>query len=308
MGNKVPAFLLEKPSNALPQRGKGRLTIPFIQRSIERLASVIKTGYIQWETSSADNYFQRTDARVKVLFLLFYVLIVSLKKDLLPEVLLGAFVFMLVLVSRLNLISFYRRVLFFAFIFGLLVTLPSAFNVVTEGKIILPVLHLSGPHRFWIYRIPAEIGITGEGMYAVALVTSRVANSLALSFFVLFTTPFPDIIKALKVLKVPDALLMVITLAFKYIFTFAKTIEDIHLAKKSRLVGGISDAEARRWVAGRIGVIFRKSQLRSEEIYKAIRARGFSGDVRIYGGGRLSRRDWATGMALFAVGFLFLWL
>jgi cobalt/nickel transport system permease protein len=308
MGNKVPSFLLEKPPAALPPRGRGRLRIPFIERGIHHLASVMKTGYAQWETSSADRFFQRTDARIKVLFLLFYVLIVSLKKDLLPEALIGAFVFMLVLASRLNVYTFYKKVLLFSLVFGFLVTLPAAFNVVTGGEVILPVFHLSGSHSFWIYRIPAEIGITRAGMYAVAIVTSRVANSLAISFFVLSTTPFPEIIKALKVLRVPDALLMIITLTYKYMFIFARTVEDMHLAKKSRLAGGVSDAEARRWIAGRIAVLFRKSRLRSEEIYKAMRARGFSGDVRIYGGGRPGRRDLVTGLALFAVGLLFLWM
>jgi cobalt/nickel transport system permease protein len=308
MGNRVPAFLLEKPSPAAPPRGKGKLRMPFIDGGIHRLASVIKTGYVQWETSSADHFFQRTDARIKLLFLLFYVLIASLKKDLMPEVLIGAFVFMLVLASRLNVFTFYKRVLFFGFIFGFLVALPSAFNVVTGGEIILPVFHLARSHSFWIYRIPAEIGITREGMYVVAMLTSRVANSVALSFFVLYTTPFPEIIKALKVLRVPDALLMIITLAYKYIFTFAKTAEDMHLAKKSRLAGSVSDAEARRWIAGRIAVIFKKSRLRSEEIFKAMQARGFSGDVRIYGGGMLRRRDWATGFVFLAAGVLFLWM
>lgn len=282
--------------------------MPFIERGIHSLTSVMKTGYAQWETSSADRFFQRTDARIKVLFLLFYVLIVSLKRDLLPEAMIGAFVFVLVLASGLNVFTFYKRVLFFSLAFGFLVTLPAAFNVVTGGEVILPVFHLSGPHSFWIYRIPEEIGITREGMHAVAIVTARVANSLAISFFVLFTTPFPEIIRALKVLKVPDALLMIITLTYKYMFTFAKTVEDMHLAKKSRLAGGVSDAEARRWIAGRIAVLFRKSRLRSEEIYKAMRARGFSGDVRIYSAGRPGRRDMITGLVLFAAGILFLWI
>ncbi|MEJ2697643.1 MAG: cobalt ECF transporter T component CbiQ [Candidatus Sulfobium sp.] len=308
MANKVPAFLLEKHSPARPPGGRGKMRIPFIERGIHNLASVVKTGYVQWETSSADRFFQATDARVKVLFLLFYVVIVSLKRDLLPEVLIGVFVFVLVLASRLNVFNFYKRVLFFAFLFGFLVTLPAAFNVVTGGEVIFPLYHFSAPFNFWIYPIPAEIGITREGLYSVAMVTSRMANSLALSFFVLLTTPFPEIIRALKVLRVPDALLMVIALAYKYIFVFAKTVEDMHLAKKSRLAGGISDEGARRWIAGRIAVIFRKSRLRSEEAYKAMLARGFSGDVRIHGERKLLGRDWATGIAFLAAGLLFLWI
>lgn len=306
MKSKVPSFLLERPSSESFIRGKGGLKMPFIEKGIHHVADVIRTGYIQWETASKDNFFQRIDARVKVLFLLFYVIIVSLKKDILSEVLIGAFVFILTLISRLNIFSLYKRVLFFGFIFGFLIALPSAFNVITRGEIIFPILHLSRPYSFLIYRVPEEIGFTREGVFGVVMLTSRVMNSLALSFFVLYTTPFPEIIKALKVLKVPDGFLMIITLSYKYMFIFAKTVEDMHLAKKSRLAGQVSNAEARRWIAGRIAFMFKKTRLRCEEIFKAMLGRGFSEDIRIYGVRKLQASDWTTGVVFFLFGVLFL--
>lgn len=140
------------------------------------------------------------------------------------------------------------------------------------------------------------------------MLTSRVMNSLALSFFVLYTTPFPEIIKALKVLKIPDGFLMIITLSYKYMFIFAKTVEDMHLAKKSRLAGQVSNAEARRWIAGRLAFIFKKTRLRCEEIFKAMLGRGFSDNIKIYGVRKLHARDWVTGITFFFVGVLFLWM
>jgi len=308
MKSKTPAFLLERPSSASFNSGKGGMKIPFIEKGIPHVAQVIKTGYIQWETASKDDLFQKIDARIKVLFLLFYIIIISLKKDILPEVLIGVFIFILALISRLNIFCLYRRILFFGFIFGFLIALPSAFNVITKGDIIFPIFHLPKPYQFWIYRIPEEIGITREGVYGVMILTSRVMNSLALSFFVLYTTPFPEIIKALKVLKVPDGFLMIITLSYKYMFIFAKTVEDMHLAKKSRLAGQVSNGEARRWIAGRIAFIFKKTRLRCEEIFKAMQSRGFSDNIKIYGVRKLRTRDWITGVIFSLVGVLFLWM
>jgi cobalt/nickel transport system permease protein len=308
MGNKVPAFLLERPSPAPPVPDGVKMKMPFIERGVHYLAYVIRTGYAQWENASTDNFFQRIDARIKVLFLLFFILIVSLKKDPGSEVLLGAFIFLLALAARLNFFNLCKRVFFFGFFFGFLIALPSAFNVITRGEVILPMLHLSRPHDFLIYRIPAEIGITREGAYGVAMLTLRVMNSLAFSFFVLYTTPFSEIIRALKVLRVPDTFLMIITLSYKYIFVFAKTVEDVHLAKKSRMARAVSNAEARRWITGRIVFLFRKTQQRCEEIFKAMLGRGFSGDIKIYGGKRLQTRDWVAGAALFLTGVLFLWM
>jgi cobalt ECF transporter T component CbiQ len=275
---------------------------------MDHLAYVIKTGYVQWETASRDNFFQRIDGRVKVLFLLFYVIIVSLKKDILSELFIGSFVFVLTLVSGLNVFSLYRRVLFWGFIFGFLIALPSAFNVITRGEIIFPILRLSRPYSFWFYQIPEEIGLTRGGVYGVMMLTSRVMNSLALSFFVLYTTPVAEIVKALKVLKVPDSFLMIITISYKYMFLFAKTAEDMHLAKKSRLVGQVSNADARRWIAGRIGLILKKTRMRCEEVFEAMLGRGFSDDIKIYASKKLRARDWFTGVTFFLVGVLFLWM
>ena len=310
MKSKIPSFLLERPSSDSLTQGKGGrgLKIPFIEKGIHHVANVIKTGYIQWETAASDSFFHRIDARIKVLFLIFFIIIVSLKKDILPEALIGVFIFSLMVIARLNIVSQYKRIFFISFFFGFLVAVPAGFNVITKGEVIFPIIHLLKSYDLWIYRIPQEIGLTKEGLAGVMMLTLRVMNSLALSFLVLFTTPLPEMIKALKVLKVPDTFIMIITLSYKYMFIFAKTVEDMHLAKKSRLAGQASDKEARQWVAGRIAFMFKKTRKRCEEIFDAMLSRGFSDDIRIYGVRKLLARDWAAGAAFLLCGILFLWM
>jgi cobalt/nickel transport system permease protein len=308
MKSKVPPFLLEKASPDCLDRGTGKVKMPFIEQGLHHLASFLRTAYVQGETASSDTFFHRIDARIKVLFLLFFILIVSLKKDPGPEILIGAFIFSLALAARLNIFALYRRVIFFGFFFGFLIALPSALNVITPGEIVLPVLRLSAAHDFLIYRIPAEIGITRQGAYGVTMLTLRVMNSLALSFLILYTTAFPEIIRALKMLRVPDTFLMVVTLSYKYMFIFAKTVEDMYLAKKSRLAGTVGNAEARRWIAGRMGFLFRRTQQRCEDIFRAMLGRGFFGDIRIAAPQKLRARDWIAGAVLFLTGAVLLWM
>ena len=299
---------MEKPVSESFARSEKVLKIPFIEKGIHHLADVIKTGYIQWETAAKDDFLQKIDARVKVLFLLFYVVIVSLKRDIAVQGIIGLFVFVLALTSRLNIIALYKRVLFWGFIFGFLIALPSAFNVITPGEMLLPLLQLSKNYNLWIYQIPKEIGITKQGVDGVLMLTSRVMNSLALSLLVSYTTPFTEIIRALRLLKIPDSFLIIVTLSYKYIFIFAKTAEDMHLAKKSRMVGHVNNAEARRWIAGRFAFLFKKTQLRCEEIFKAMVGRGFSDNIRLHSFRRLNLRDWSTGFALCLIGALLLWI
>jgi cobalt ECF transporter T component CbiQ len=308
MKNNIPAFLLQSATSDTNSFGRGRVKTSFIDKGIHHAAQIIQTGYVQWESASKDNLFQGIDARIKVITLLFYIIIVSLKKDIMSEALIGVFVFILTIIGRLNVLSFYKRVIFFSFIFGFIAALPSAFNIIISGEIIFPIIHLSKAHHIWIYQIPKDIGLTSVGITAVTMLTLRCMNSMSLTLFVLSTTTFPEIIKALKVMRVPDAVLMIITLSYKYIFIFAKIVEDMHLAKKSRLIEQLSLAEGRSWVSGRIAYIFKKTTLRCEEIIKAMLSRGFSDNIKIYGLKKLCARDWTTGAIFLIIGIVFLWI
>ncbi len=283
------------------------MSTSFIDRGIEQLSGLIRVTFLQWETANKEGLFQKLDARVKVLFLLFFILIVSWKRELLPEAAVFALVFALAILSRLQLLVFYRRIFLLGFFFGFLVALPAALNIITRGEIILPLLRLSRPWDFWIYHVPREIGFTREGCHVVALLTLRIVNSLSLSFLIVYTTPFTEILRALKSLKVPDVFLMILSLSYKYIFLFARTLEEIHLAKKARLVGEKPDQE-RGWVAGRMVFFFRKTQLRCEEVFKAMLARGFAGDVALSRMKELRRPDYGAGAAFLTLGLLLLLL
>jgi len=308
MTNRIPSFLLTRSTPGSFKQGKGTVKVPFLERGIDHLAGVIRNGYAQWKFSSQNGLFQRIDARVKVLFLLFFIVIVSLKRDVLSETCIWTFVFVLTLFSRLSILKVYRRVLLLGFVFGFLVALPSAFNVITRGEIIYPIVRLPKSYNFWIYHVPADIGLTREGIGGVVMLTLRVINSLSLSFLVLYTTPFHDVMRALKVLKVPDSFLIIITLCYKYIFIFSKTVEDMYLAKKSRIARELNRAEAREWTVGRMAFIFKKSRLRCEEVFKAMIGRGFSDSIKFYGFGKMRMADWYAATLLFfsAIFFLFM--
>jgi cobalt/nickel transport system permease protein len=282
--------------------------VSFIDASIHRIARVVKSSYVQWETAEKDGLFQRIDPRVKLVFLLYFIVIVSLLKNVQAQSAVAAFVLMLALLSRLDVMHFFARVLVFAFLFGFLVTLPSALNLVTPGETLLPVMTFEHAHRLWIYTVPREITVTVQGALGVMMLTLRVANSLALSLLVIHTTPFFEIVRALKVFRVPDTLVMIIVLSYKYIFIFSRTVEDIYLALKARLVERASASRVRGLVAGRIYFIFNRSRIRYEETYRAMLARGFSGEMAVAALRRLTASDAAAGFALAACGVFLLFL
>ncbi len=274
----------------------------FIDKTIKTIAGIIKSSYVYWEMAEKNGLFQKLDPRVKIVFMVYFIVIVSLLRSVYAELAVSAFIFMLIAFSRLNIFYLYRRIIGFAFFFGFLIALPSAFNVITRGEIILPVAMLPRAYQFWIYSIPKEIGITGEGVFGVAMLTLRVANSIGISLLVIHTTPFFEIIRALKVFRVPDTFLMIIILTYKYIFIFSKTVEDMYLAMKSRLVGTMDSGTVRELIAGRIFFIFKKSQMRYEETYRAMVSRGFNGDIELYSFRAFTARDAVAGVVFASAG------
>jgi cobalt/nickel transport system permease protein len=302
MKSKVPDFLLVPSPTPSVSRGGGKVDIFYLERGIKDCAALFTEGYAQWELSSRKGFFNDLDARVKIGFGIFFIVVISLKRAVLPEAAIFIFLFSLAGLCRLNLGALYRKVLMIGFVFGFLVSVPSVFNFIVPGEVIIPMLTLSRPHDLWIYHIPQVIGITKEGLSIVSLLTLRVLNSLSVSLLILHTTPFADIIKALKVIRVPDTFLIIISMTYKYIFTFAGIVSDMHLAKKARLAGVTGRKEAREWIAGRIAFVFKKTQIECEEVFKAMVSRGFSGEVRLYHYRKLTAKDCVIGLFLLSAG------
>ncbi|HMK56623.1 MAG TPA: energy-coupling factor transporter transmembrane component T [Dissulfurispiraceae bacterium] len=310
MRSEIPSFLLSSSranADAHPAiRGGGRADISYLEKGINDFATLFKEGYAQWELSTGTGFLHGIDARVKIVFWVALIVVISLKRTILPEAAIFIFILTLAVFCRLNLIGFYKKVLALGFIFGFLISAPSALNLIVPGKVVLPLLVLSHPGSLWIFDIPQVIGITDSGISLVSLLTLRVLNSLSISFLILYTTPFAEIIKALKIFRVPDALLIIISMTYKYIFVFAHIVADMYLAKKARLARGNGRREARQWIAGRIAFVFKKTQIECEEVFKAMTARGFSGEVRIFHHQDIKIKDWAAGVCLLSAsaGFL----
>ncbi len=310
MKSDIPSFLLNSSSASTAEhpgkRGGGRVDMSYLEKGIKGFTELFTEGYAQWELSSKKSFLHDLDAPIKIVFWIFLIVVISLKRAVLPEATIFVFIFTLAALCRLNLMAFYKKVLVLGFVFGFLVSAPSALNAIVPGNVIMPLIILSRPHDFWIYHVPQIIGITEEGISIISLLTLRVLNSLSISFLILYTTPFADIIKALKVINVPDTFLIIISMTYKYIFTFAHIVSDMHLAKKARLAGVTGRKEAREWIAGRIAFVFKKTQIECDEVFKAMISRGFSGEIRLYHYRKVTGRDWARGMFLIAAGMAFL--
>jgi cobalt/nickel transport system permease protein len=115
--------------------------------------------------------------------------------------------------------------------------------------------------------------------------------SVSLAILLVMTTPWADILKSLRTLRVPQVFVLILSMTYRYIFLFLHTANGIFLARKSRIVGATSGREQRRWITGTIGNLMSRAFKMSNDVYAAMLARGFTGELRTHGTYRIMARD-----------------
>ena len=233
-------------------------------------------------------------------------IVISVVSNLVAQILITAFILILYIIARLKLFDVYRKIFFLAFVFGFIVVLPAALNVITTGKIIFNIIKFNKPSHFLIYDIPQNIGFTINGFQVVSIVFLRVLNSVSFALLVVFTTPFSSFIKSFKMIGLPDTILMIISLAYKYIFILSRTIEETYFAFRSRLSGNVKSASIRKLIGGRIFFIFKRSTLIYQNTYDAMVSRGYKGKITLHSQNHFTFKDLAVLVIITLSGIIFL--
>ncbi|HLH38992.1 MAG TPA: energy-coupling factor transporter transmembrane component T [Bryobacteraceae bacterium] len=109
-----------------------------------------------------------------------------------------------------------------------------------------------------------------ERARAVALLEKSFLSAVA-TLLLVATTPMPELLRALEILHLPRLLVLVIHFLYRYLFVISGQARRMRLAASSR--GRLQFRSA----AGALAVLFARSWERASGIYRAMLARGFSG-------------------------------
>lgn len=277
----IPFFLLEKENQGeTGQSFKNKLS--FIDKTLKKAADFVTITVLQGHISSGKGFFQKLDGRVKVCFLFMFVVLTSITGKIELHCTIAFFLFLLFIISKVNLVSTYRKILIFGFFFGFLVFAPSALNIFNKGNLVFTLFSFEKTGQIWIYKIPKEIYITDTGIANLTKLTLKVINSLTVVFLVIYTTSFERIVKSLSFYRIPDIFLLTLTLSYKFIFILSQTITETYLSLKMRLWGNIRLKQSEEIVTGRIGYLFRKSHERYEMVFQSMTARGYNGTANFH--------------------------
>ena len=153
-----------------------------------------------------------------------------------------------------------------------------------------------------------DLTISAEGLRRFLTITAGSWLSVQVALLLAFTTPFHDLVDALRELRLPRILISIISFMYRYLAVLTDEGSRMLRARDARsALGEGRGGGSIRWratVTGRmVGSLFLRAYERSERIYAAMQARGFDGELRSMGGRALTATDW-TAFAIVAAALV----
>lgn len=151
-----------------------------------------------------------------------------------------------------------------------------------------------------------EIRISGEGLRLFTTIALKSWISVQAALVLAFTTPFHELVDALRQLRLPRIMIAIIGFMYRYLGVLAGEASRMTRARAARSAspagrGGPSIAWRARVTGAMVGTLFLRSYERSERIYAAMQARGFEGEFRHLHARPLRPSEYAALAALVAL-------
>lgn len=265
----------------------------FLERTLTGLVDKTERALFADEMARSRGLLQRLDPRVKIIGLLALVVTVTTARNLVTILAIFAVAVVLAVLSRVPIRSLATGVWLSAFIFTGAIAVPVIFITAGDSAARVPFLG-------WT--------ITSQGVTSALYLISRVETAATLSVLLVLCTSWTNVLKGLRVLRVPVVFVVILGMTYRYIFVILETARDMFEARRSRLVGKLNGPERRRIAAGSIGVLLTKSFYLHHEVFLAMQSRGFRGEVYVMDEFEMQRRDWLALLVFAVIAGIAFWL
>ena len=256
----------------------------FIAGTLSRFSRLFENELYCERYAANGRLLQSLDPRFKIVVVLAYMIYGNFVSD--TAVLIGIAIVaaMYAGASGLPLGDFIRRTWLYLPLIVFLFSLPGATGFFSGGA---PVLYL----------VPASAGsrglyFTSAGLLMALRVSLRTGDSLSFAFLLLMTTRWSDITVALRSMHLPEIFVTVLNMAYRYIFLIAQIGTSMMQARHIRTIGRIRSASDRRFVSNSAGQLFVRVHQMSEDIYSAMKLRGYDGSMISLRAMKADTLDW----------------
>ena len=233
------------------------------------------------------SFIHRLDPRVKVVLTLLFIVSNVLLKD-------GAWIAFVA--GWLALLVANRAANFsFGYLFKRsFIALPFALAAIT-----VIFVQPGNPLTSWTWG-SRTITISDAGLVRFASIVIRSWLSVQAAILLTATTQFPDMMHALRHLKVPAILISIISFMYRYLFVLVDEALRLLRAREARSARLVNDGKHggtvfwRAKVTGNMaGQLFVRSFERSDKVYNAMLARGYRGQLLTMNPHIMTGRDWS---------------
>ena len=269
----LPEWLTERSRDEDTPTCCGRLRRrSFVEKTIRDAAEFTGRAMHGESIARSDGLLQRIDPRIKLAGLSLALLTcVSLHRPLLIAVLLG-FTLTTAAVSRIPARECLARLAVLPVLTALM-AVPATLSWITPGDPVISLGHLS-PHL-------GGLAITRQGLIGLMTLTLRAAGALSITVLLTLTTRWSDLLRSLRIFGAPRLFLFILAMVYRYVFLILQVATELFVARKSRSAGEPNVRAGRDFVATTAGMLFVRSHALSEEVYAAMRSRGYHGEPRV---------------------------
>jgi len=261
----------------MPNTGNVRRT--FVERTLRKLAETMEHAGRAEASATGTGFLQRIDPRAKLGGLLLLIVAAVASHRIAVTGAIFATALLLAAVSGKTVLrtiaALWGGILFFT---GAIV-FPSLFTTPGATLWIVPWLHWKA---------------TATGLHSAVHLIVRAETTATLATLMVLTTPWPHLLKALRVLRVPAIVVAILSMTHRYIFLMLQLAQDYFEARRVRMVGNLDDTQRRRMAVSGVAVLLSKSLQLASEVYEAMLARGFRGTVYTLDEFRMKTLDWWT--------------
>jgi len=263
-----------------------------VERSLASFVDALEHAFYAEESAKKNGLLQKLDPRIKIAAVFPLIVIAALARRLGVIVALFATAVVLALLSRVPLATLAKRVWLGVLTFTGFISFPALFLTPGVAIYTLPLLGWS---------------VTEQGLRAAMYLIMRAETAATFSVLLVLCTPWSFVLKALRVLRLPIVLVVILGMTYRYIFLFLRNAHDMFMSRKSRMVGRLDGGEQRRVATASAGVLMSKTIQLSGDVYLAMRSRGFQGEVYVLDEFQTHWFDWAMLAVFISIALLALW-
>lgn len=143
--------------------------------------------------------------------------------------------------------------------------------------------------------------VTDRGLTLFASALGRGASAVVAGVVLVSTTPFPELVTALRELRLPRAVTSSLALAYRFLVVLGEDVSRMRRAAEVRN-GGRGRVGRRDLAVGMAAAAFARSYDRSERVFRAMRVRGYRDSMPTLAYRRVDRASALRVAVLLAVG------